>query len=129
MCIGAYAAPLLLIAMAYAHITWKVHIYSRRFQNNNSSVQFSSASQQKETEKKPKKMSRSMKREISTAKITFLVVMCWTIAWTPYAMVALIGIAGYSSALSPLAAQLPALFAKTAAVYNPFGKLKIKKNS
>nr|QYF06590.1 rhabdomeric opsin [Acutuncus antarcticus] len=65
-----------------------------------------------------------MRREIVAAKGTFIVVMCWTIAWTPYAVVALLGFASYTSLLTPLVAQLPAVFAKTAAVYNPFGNRK-----
>ncbi|OWA54109.1 hypothetical protein BV898_18526 [Hypsibius exemplaris] len=44
---------------------------------------------------------------------------CWTVAWTPYTVVALMGFAAWTSQLTPLVAQLPAIFAKTAACYNP----------
>ena len=42
----------------------------------------------------------------------------------PYAVVALMGISTGHAGLTPVLAQIPALFAKTAAVYNPLGGLK-----
>jgi hypothetical protein len=112
MCIGAFATPLLLITAAYSIIICKVYLHSKSLKAlhppTNNEFRFSS----------------KMRREIRTAKVTFIVVVCWTIAWTPYAVVALLGIASYTSVLTPLVGQFPALFAKTAAVYNPFGNLR-----
>nr|QYF06593.1 rhabdomeric opsin [Acutuncus antarcticus] len=111
MCIGAYFLPLLLIVTAYFSIIWKVHTHSKCFRDS-----------QAPTNPSISKFFSKRKREISTAKAALIVVICWTIAWTPYAVVALLGIASYTSLLTPLVVQLPAVFAKTAAVYNPLGK-------
>nr|QYF06589.1 rhabdomeric opsin [Acutuncus antarcticus] len=111
MCIGAYFLPLLLIVTAYCSVIWKVHTHSKSLRGS-----------QIPTNPSISKFFSKMKREISTAKAAFIVVICWTIAWTPYAVVALLGIASYTSVLTPLVVQLPAVFAKTAAFYNPFGK-------
>ena len=40
-------------------------------------------------------------------------------AWTPYAMVCLIGCFGNRSVITPLVSQIPAFFAKTASCFNP----------
>ena len=42
------------------------------------------------------------------------------LAWTPYAVVALIGTSGYADLLTPFNTMLPALFAKSAACIDPF---------
>jgi r-opsin len=117
MCIAAYVAPLVFIGAAYTGIIWNVYSHSKCFR-----TLFTPSNQ------KNSKFSSKMRREISTAKVTSIAVVCWAIAWTPYAVVALMGISSDTAVLTPLAAQLPAVFAKTAAVYNPFGKKEIKMN-
>lgn len=42
------------------------------------------------------------------------------IAWTPYSVVALLGISDYRTYVTPLSSMLPALFAKSAACVDPF---------
>lgn len=54
------------------------------------------------------------------ALIVFCVIGLWFIAWTPYAIVALLGIAGQNSTLTPLISMIPALFCKTAACIDPY---------
>jgi len=45
----------------------------------------------------------------------------WILAWTPYAVVTMIGISGHANyLLTPFNAMLPALFAKSAACIDPF---------
>jgi len=48
----------------------------------------------------------------------------WVIAWTPFAVISLIGIHGNQKLLTPLVSTLPILFAKTSCLYNPiiYGK-------
>lgn len=57
--------------------------------------------------------------EIHLAKVSFFTIMCWFTAWTPYLIIALYGIFGSGDYLTPLVSIWGALFAKTAAVYNP----------
>ena len=44
---------------------------------------------------------KSVKFELVIAKITASLVVLWIVSWTPYAIVALIGISGYQSFLTP----------------------------
>jgi len=60
------------------------------------------------------------KIEVTIAKIVIGLVGLWLIAWTPYALVALIGISGHGHLLTPLVTMIPALFAKSAACIDPF---------
>nr|QYF06618.1 rhabdomeric opsin [Macrobiotus sp.]QYF06621.1 rhabdomeric opsin [Macrobiotus sp.] len=60
--------------------------------------------------------------DVKTTKTSVLVVIGWCVAWTPYTVIALLGILTDRSLLTPQVAHLPALFAKTAAVYNPISK-------
>ena len=58
--------------------------------------------------------------EVTIAKFVMGLVSTWMIAWTPYALVSLMGISGHHSLLTPSYSMLPALFAKTAACVDPF---------
>ena len=58
--------------------------------------------------------------ESKTSRMAFIMSLCFIFAWTPYAMVSLyVVIRLPKSIISPLVASLPAIFAKTAACYNP----------
>lgn len=60
------------------------------------------------------------KQELKLAAVVFGVIGLWFMAWTPYAIVALIGISGNQHLLSPLGSMLPAFFAKGGACLNPY---------
>lgn len=57
--------------------------------------------------------------EVRIARLCFTVVFIWLMAWGPYAAVCLVGQFGNRQLVTPLASQLPALFAKTASCFNP----------
>lgn len=57
--------------------------------------------------------------EVVIAKIVLGLIMMWMISWTPYALVALLGISGNQNRLTPGVTMLPALFAKCSACVNP----------
>ena len=58
--------------------------------------------------------------EVAIAKIMIGLVGTWLIAWTPYSLIALLGVSGHGYLVTPLNSMLPALFAKLAACVNPF---------
>ncbi|XP_066304356.1 melanopsin [Branchiostoma lanceolatum] len=62
---------------------------------------------------------RQRKNEIKTAKISFIVITLFISAWTPYAVVAALGTLGYQHLVTPYLQSIPAVFAKSSAVYNP----------
>ncbi|CAG7731959.1 unnamed protein product, partial [Allacma fusca] len=53
-------------------------------------------------------------------RVIFTIIICFLIAWTPYAIASLIGQFGdESNPLSRLGTAIPAIFAKTSVVFNP----------
>lgn len=58
--------------------------------------------------------------EVTIAKIVVGLVASWLTSWTPYSIVALLGVTGHSHIITPFNAMLPALFAKSAACIDPF---------
>ena len=57
--------------------------------------------------------------EKKLTKCSLVLISIWTIAWTPYAIVALIGIFSNASLLTPSASMFPAVLAKTASLLDP----------
>nr|QYF06625.1 rhabdomeric opsin [Paramacrobiotus richtersi] len=57
--------------------------------------------------------------EVKAATTCAVIVGLFCLAWTPYALVALISTFGRPDLVSPYVNSLPALFAKASAVYNP----------
>lgn len=57
--------------------------------------------------------------EIRAAKVALINVTLWIFAWTPFAIVCMVGTWGDESFVTPLVSEIPVLFAKTSAVYNP----------
>lgn len=56
-------------------------------------------------------------------KLTFIVaaiIGLWFIAWSPYAIVAMMGVFGLEHHITPLGSMIPALFCKTAACVDPY---------
>lgn len=60
------------------------------------------------------------KTEVKLAIVIVNIIMLWFIAWSPYAIVALIGISGHEDLLTPLLSMIPAIFCKTSACVNPY---------
>lgn len=58
--------------------------------------------------------------EVRLAGVVIGVVGLWFVAWTPYAVIALLGISGNAHFISPLSSMIPALFCKTASCIDPF---------
>ncbi|XP_056600832.1 opsin 4xb [Triplophysa dalaica] len=63
---------------------------------------------------------QSMKSEWRLAKIAALVIVVYVLSWAPYACVTLVAWAGYANILTPYSKTLPAILAKSSAIYNPF---------
>jgi len=57
--------------------------------------------------------------EIRAAKVAILNTSLWLFAWTPFAVVSVLGTWYNSSIITPLLSELPNLCAKSSGVYNP----------
>lgn len=62
---------------------------------------------------------QAVSAEIRAAKVALINVTLWVFAWTPFAVVCMLGTWGDTSVITPLISEIPVLFAKTSAVYNP----------
>lgn len=58
--------------------------------------------------------------ELKIAVVIVVIISVWFLAWTPYAIVALLGVFGYGHLISPLGSMVPALFCKMASCVDPF---------
>ncbi|VDO63277.1 unnamed protein product [Schistosoma curassoni] len=59
------------------------------------------------------------KADIEAAKTSIILVLLYLMSWSPYAIVCLMTLVGSRDSLTPFYSELPVLFAKTSAVYNP----------
>ena len=137
--IGDYAIPLLIICYCYSKIMHKFKVHQRDYQNildqsscskasdfgsSQSSVSFQRRSVTSATKLASRKHKKSKsiwsKTEYKIARTVLMVVFIYTIAWTPYAVVALIGQYGNSDLITPMVAMIPIMIAKMSTVPNPF---------
>ncbi|XP_068216440.1 rhodopsin-like [Palaemon carinicauda] len=105
---AAYALPLGVIAWCYVLIVLSVNKHDEDIVNH------------ERAQGEGIRYANLHKRETQLAKVVFTSVFFWVLAWTPYAVVSLLGLFSWHSLLTPLATMLPALFAKMSTVYNPF---------
>ena len=57
--------------------------------------------------------------EKKIAKVAMMNIFVWVLAWTPYAVVCLIGAFGNRQSVTPLVSQIPSFLAKLASCLNP----------
>ncbi|XP_053687276.1 opsin, ultraviolet-sensitive [Sabethes cyaneus] len=60
------------------------------------------------------------KTEIKLAAVVFGIIGLWFLAWTPYAVISMMGVFGYERLLTPLGSMVPAIFAKIACCIDPY---------
>ena len=109
--VGAFILPLSVIAFCYFHIFLTVFKSKRDF--NITSTRLKARVIKGSHESK-------QKTELKTAKTLSIAVLCYCLSWSPYAVVALIGMFGDMELIFPVASALPVVFAKTSSLYNPF---------
>lgn len=108
--VAAWVVPFILITYCYYTIL-RIAILKRDLKRGNSRFRDSSI-HMKEEEKR--------KQEIKLAFVVFCVIGLWFAAWTPYAVVSLLGIADRADLITPMGSMVPALFAKIASCVDPF---------
>ncbi|XP_037792552.1 lateral eye opsin-like [Penaeus monodon] len=106
--LAAYIVPLAVIACCYVHIVISVNRHDEDILNH------------ERAQGEGVKYTNLQRREAQLARVVFTSVFFWALAWTPYAVISMLGVFSWHSALTPLATMLPALFAKLSTVYNPF---------
>ena len=120
MFFGGFILPLLIIVFCYISIYITVRSHQKSFRDTNK-MRIHKMSRQKMIHgSKQSKTKYNQDIEHKTAKTALLAVLFYCIAWTPYAVVSLIGEFGHSSSLTPLVSTIPCIFAKMSTLYNPF---------
>lgn len=107
---AAWLAPLCTISFCYLKILLVV-VGTRNVAIRNQEQRLS-ARHMKENAKR--------KSEVKLAVLVIAVIALFFLSWTPYAIVALLGVCGQKDIITPLVSMIPALFCKTAACINPF---------
>ncbi|XP_050693387.1 rhodopsin-like [Eriocheir sinensis] len=104
----AYALPLVVICYCYFYIVTSIKRHDKDILGH------------QRVQGETVKYRNLQSREAQLSRVVFISVFFWALAWTPYAVVSLLGVTSWHSVLTPLATALPALFAKLSTVYNPF---------
>ncbi|NP_001301044.1 lateral eye opsin-like [Limulus polyphemus] len=106
-----YALPLMVIIYCYIFIVKAVCDHERHLREQAKKMNVASLRSNVDTQK--------ASAEMRIAKVALVNVLLWVVSWTPYAAIAMIGIAGDQMLITPLRSALPALAGKAASVYNP----------
>lgn len=107
---AAWVAPFLTISFCYLSI-FRVVVLNRNISTSDQGQRLSTRHVKERVKRKA---------EIKLAFLVIAVIALFFISWTPYAVVALLGIAGKKDLITPISSMIPALFCKTAACINPF---------
>ncbi|XP_013190166.1 opsin, ultraviolet-sensitive-like [Amyelois transitella] len=107
---AAWVAPFCTIFFCYLSI-FRTVVCNRNITTKNQEQRLSSRHVKERAKRKA---------EIKLAALVMAVIALFFISWTPYAVVALLGIFGRKDLITPLSSMIPALFCKTAACINPF---------
>ena len=106
-----FVVPVSVIVVCYAGIARSVRAHARETHMLRAAISREEA--RTITSKKAKR------QEVVIAKISALAVLLFVLSWSPYAVVSLCGILGYQEIITPYVAAIPAMVAKTSAVWNP----------
>lgn len=107
---AAWLAPFCTISFCYLSI-FRVVAFDRNIATKNQEHRLSSRHVKEQAKRKA---------EIKLAFLVIAVIALFFISWTPYAVVALLGIFGRKDLITPISSMIPALFCKTTACINPF---------
>lgn len=110
-CIFQFALPIVIIIGCYYFIVQAVFQHEDELRQQAKKMNVASLRSNVDQQ--------AVSAEIRAAKVAIINVTLWIMAWTPFAIVCMLGTWGDTSQITPLISELPVLFAKTSAVYNP----------
>lgn len=112
---AAWLVPLVMIILSYAGIIYAVRRNENAFKTTQKVLQYSSlyrGSQRRHGK-------NGANTEMRLVKVVLCLILLWLVSWTPYAIVALLGLVDQSY-ISPTSSMIPALFAKMSSIVNPY---------
>lgn len=110
--IWAYCIPMCLILLFYSRLFKHVKAHETMLKEQAKRMNVQSLAANKDQ--------TSQSVEIRIAKAAFTIFFLFVCAWTPYAIVALIGAFGERQLLTPLVTMIPAVCAKTVSCLDPW---------
>ncbi|XP_047485265.1 uncharacterized protein LOC125036587 isoform X2 [Penaeus chinensis] len=113
--IAAWLLPLNIIFFSYVSIVVTVSKQERQSYTCQGNVGSSSFKNFKHQSVKRKKSV-----ELKLAKVASGIIALWVLAWTPYAVVALLGIFNQRRLITPFGSMVPAMICKAAACIDPY---------
>lgn len=105
-----FCVPVTAIVCAYIGI-----IRSVRRQSKNLQV----ACRNLGARRSARRNTREDKQELQLTKVAAGMITMFVVSWLPYAIVAQLGISGYQQHITPYTTELPVMFAKASAMWNP----------
>ncbi|GFT04145.1 opsin, ultraviolet-sensitive [Nephila pilipes] len=105
--VAAWCVPMIIVTRCYVGIVLCLHKSQKQFLRHPEDINFENFNIQ-------------IRREIRLIRICAVLILIWTVSWTPYAVMALIGVFTDRSWLTPLRSMFPGLLCKLASVCDPF---------
>ncbi|XP_068222976.1 uncharacterized protein [Palaemon carinicauda] len=109
--VAAWVLPLYIISFSYISIVNTVSKQERHCYNCRNTLVKSFKRQSIRGRKKV---------EVKLAKVASGIIALWVLAWTPYSIVALLGIFNQRHLITPIVSMIPAIFCKAAACLDPY---------
>jgi len=111
LCITNYLVPLVIILWAYYGIVQAVFKHEDELRQQAKKMNVASLRSNADQQ--------SASAEIRIAKVAIINVTLWTLAWTPFTVICMLGTWGDVSKITPLVSSIPVIIAKTSCCYNP----------
>lgn len=105
-----FCAPVLIIICAYVGIVLNVRRQSKNFKV---------ACRNLGASRSTRKDIQEDKQELQLTKVAAGTIVMFVVSWLPYAIIAQLAIAGYQQHITPYTTELPVMFAKASAIWNP----------
>lgn len=118
---AAWIVPLTMIVTSYAGIIIAVERNETMFQKTQDKLceRASSVYRASLRDSRGRSIKESGKMEMRLVKIVLSLIAFWILSWTPYAVIALLGLLDQSY-ITPTSSMIPSLFAKLSSVVNPY---------
>lgn len=113
MFFASYVIPLTLIVLSYTGVILSMKKSSEQFTG-------SERSEAERTRSEARNFRCAKRSEYELMKSCLMLIGLWTVAWTPYAIVSLLGLFTDGSLITPEVSMFPAIFAKCASLLDSY---------
>ena len=108
--VGGFVIPVMLIVYCYAYIFMRVRQHEKAFARTSRRMKTRYIRGAKEA---------TRRADVKTARTGCMAVIVFCLAWSPYAVMALLGQFGNPKLLTPFVSAIPGILAKSSTIYNP----------